>query len=618
MPFVYPYVGMTDAAHQYITVPQLYAQKREVTYPRGNMIGGSSGANALIYFRGSVRDFTIWRDDFGLEGWGFDDVLPYFKKFENNEDVPNSPDVHGYSGPINITITRNHYLRASGPIVAWSEAAERMGYPKIQDSSDPRTVYGASDSWQSFVGSSGRRSDSSVYIDILDKQGKVCWNKAKSDCLEGQKLHVWNGTHVTRVLIDDNKRAYGVEYAQGIGLDRNEHPLFPPSTSEATKNNQPYSKWDRSSQTILGIKDTKAERLGAPVAKSLGFDYSRPHDQYIPGIPTITSPPLTATAKYEVILAAGSIITPQLLMLSGIGPKEHLAELEIPLVQDLPVGAHTNDHQEVFLQWRFPDTYKPPFNLFEDILKGPFGDLHKYVNRQRSYYSQAQTIGGLDGSSDGPSGDRIPKWHMHHIEIGGFENNDFNIGVYDDTFLPPYRVPRSLLEIPFYKGLSSHVHGCELSSNNAHGRIFLRNKDPFAPPFVDPRWGASSEDIAELVNCVKTLRWVMGNTTDKTFVGVESEPSASAQTDTEIAQFIRNSLWGHHISSSAPMGNCTSPYAVTDYKGRVYGVDALRVVDISIFPTIPHGNPAGVVMMAAEKLAEQIMKDYNVTIPKTL
>jgi hypothetical protein len=64
--------------------------------------GGSSGANAMIFFRGSVRDFDIWENEYKLDGWGFDDVMPFFKKFENNEDVKNSP-IHGYSGPINIS-----------------------------------------------------------------------------------------------------------------------------------------------------------------------------------------------------------------------------------------------------------------------------------------------------------------------------------------------------------------------------------------------------------------------------------------------------------------------------------------------------------------------------------
>jgi choline dehydrogenase-like flavoprotein len=134
---------------------------------------------------------------------------------------------------------------------------------------------------------------------------------------------------------------------------------------------------------------------------------------------------------------------------------------------------------------------------------------------------------------------------------------------------------------------------------------------------VDPKWGSSVEDTAELVHCMKTVREIMAALDDPQFAGRELEPSASAVTDQQLSQFVRNHVWGmcqlynlsfficyfrlilkfliisatykfvgHHISSSAPMGTCESPYAVTDGRGLVYGIDALRVVDISVFPSM--------------------------------
>jgi hypothetical protein len=169
------------------------------------------------------------------------------------------------------------------------------------------------------------------------------------------------------------------------------------------------------------------------------------------------------------------------------------------------VGTHSSDHQEVFIQWKYPYTYIPPFNLFSDILAGTFGELQKFKNRQRSFYSSSEFVGGLDGSSAGmkreerwfcfrcslfvvrcslfvvrclffgflllitpspiflgPNG-TIPKWHMHHLNGGSFENLDWNIASYSDTINAPYRVPRSLIEVLGWQGLSMHVHGCELS-----------------------------------------------------------------------------------------------------------------------------------------------------------
>lgn len=245
-----------------------------------------------------------------------------------------------------------------------------------------------------------------------------------------------------------------MEYAQGGGLDRTDHPTKPRSEDEAKKHHKPYNKWDKITVQI------GAERLGAPVAKDLAFNFDRPYDQYIPESKT-SYVPSTVTAKYEVILSAGSIASAQLLMLSGIGPKDHLREKNITLVQDLPVGIHTNDHQEVFIQYFFPPGYNPGFNFVTELLTG-FPELRKFQSGKRSFYSSSEFAGGLDGSSEGPQG-TIPKWHMHHLSAGTFENYDFNIAASSETVSVPYRVPRGILEITAWQGLKTHVHGCELS-----------------------------------------------------------------------------------------------------------------------------------------------------------
>jgi len=98
---------------------------------------------------------------------------------------------------------------------------------------------------------------------------------------------------------------------------------------------------------------------------------------------------------------------------------------------------------------------------------------------------------------------------------------------------------------------------------------------------------------------------------DPKYVGEELEPSASAKTTEQLTQFVRNNIWGHHISGSAPMGNCSTWYSVADERARVYKVQGLRIADLSLFPTIPHGNPAGVAMMIGEKVAYMIRSDYG-------
>jgi len=607
-PFLAVYMTMTEATHYYPTVPQIYSQKREIDYPRGNVLGGSSAANTMVYYKGSSRDYDQWRDEFGLKGWGYRDILPYLRKFENSQDVSDTK-VHGHGGPINITIVKNHFPSPASD--AWTEAALKLGWPKIEDASNPETQYGASDSWQSFVGADGKRSDTTEYIKMMERRGKVCWDKPRSECLPSQTLHIWTSKFVTKVLIDENKRAYGVQYIEDPKKERarSPHPSKSFDTNEGVKHHKPYNKWDR-----LEVQ-AKEPKLGAPVDKSLAFDYSRTSDQYIPE--TISEAVLkakTVTAKYEVILSTGAVTTGQLLMLSGIGPVNHLHERGIPVVYDLPVGQRMQDHQEAFIQYKYPSDFKPAFDFVTEAMHG-FPTIRAHLRGERTFFSANGVPAGLEGSSDGPNG-KIPKWHLHHITMGAFENFDYNLAVYPESVTTPYRLPRGLVELFRWKGLYMHQHNCELSQNHAYGRLELRNRDPLQPPFLDPRYGSSDEDNAEIVNCIQTVREIMKHT-DPKYVGEELGPSAEAVTKEQLTQFVRNSVWGHHISGSAPMGNCTTDFAVTDERARIYGVDGLRVCDISLLPTIPHGNPAGVVMMMAEKIADMIKQDYNSPIDET-
>ncbi len=189
-----------------------------------------------------------------------------------------------------------------------------------------------------------------------------------------------------------------------------------------------------------------------------------------------------------------------------------------------------------------------------------------------------------------------------------------------------------------------HVHNCELSQNHAYGRLELRSRDPFQPPFLDPRsvsvsvcsrsrsrspslsllsrlnfcsssrsYGSSDEDNNEIAHCIETVRELM-RVSNPLYVGHEVSTCARARTRSQLVQCVRNSVWGHHISGSAPMGNCSTPHAVTDDRARVYNVAGLRVADISLVPTLPHGNPAAVVMMMAEKVSDLIKEDYGVKL----
>lgn len=265
----------------------------------------------------------------------------------------------------------------------------------------------------------------------------MCWDKQRDECSAQQTLSVWTKTYVTKVLFQ-GKRAYGIEYAQGEKpATRTESPDKSLWDDEAIKHHKPYNKWDR-----LEVQE-KIERLGAPVAKELAFDWERGDEQYIPET-TRKFAAKTITAKYEVILSAGSVGSAQLLMLSGVGPADHLRERGITVLSDLPVGQHMQDHQEVVSLWKFPESYDPGFDFLSETYKG-FPELRKHLRGERSFFSSNGVPAGVEGSSAGPKG-TIPKWHLHHITMGAFEQFDYNLASYEPPPLPFF--PPSSLHSP--------------------------------------------------------------------------------------------------------------------------------------------------------------------------
>jgi len=129
----------------------------------------------------------------------------------------------------------------------------------------------------------------------------------------------------------------------------------------------------------------KVERYGAPVARSLAFDWNRLAEQYIPGVPIPQSAPQTVTARHEVILSAGAVMTAQILLLSGVGPAEHLRARNITLVADLPVGRHTQDHQELYIMFKYPILYDPGFSFITEIATG-FPTLRAHLRGERTFF----------------------------------------------------------------------------------------------------------------------------------------------------------------------------------------------------------------------------------------
>lgn len=282
-------------------------------------------------------------------------------------------------------------------------------------------------------------------------------------------------------------------------------------------------------------------------------------------------------AGREVLLSAGALLSPQLLMLSGVGPAAHLQQHGIPVLHDLPgVGQHLHDHPDVVQVLDAPE-FKDLFGL--------------------SFSGMAQTLRG------------IVEWRKHRTgmlttnfaEAGGFIKSDPSEAAPD---LQLHFVIGKLVDhgrkTVFGHGYSAHV--CLLQPKS-RGSVTLASRDPMALPLVDPNFLADPDDMARMVRGFKRTREILMQPALAKFGAKELAASASARTDAEIEQFIRQ----YADTIYHPVGTCRmgpGPMDVVDAELRVHGLAGLRVVDASIMPRIVSGNTNAPTVMIAEKAVD--------------
>jgi choline dehydrogenase-like flavoprotein len=283
--------------------------------------------------------------------------------------------------------------------------------------------------------------------------------------------------------------------------------------------------------------------------------------------------------RREVLLSAGAFQSPQLLMLSGIGPHAHLVKTGIATLHDLPgVGQNLHDHVDVVLVANVPQAT----DLFGVSLAGAWRAI-KGIFEWRSRRSGMLTTnfaeaGGFVKSTPGES---VPDLQFHFV-----------IGKLVDHGRKPV----------FGHGYSCHV--CILRPLS-RGSLKLASKDPVAAPLIDPNFLGNRDDMDRLIRGFKAARQVLSQPALASFGGRESKASASAQTDEQIERFIRD----HADTIYHPVGSCrmgNGPMDVVDAQLRVHGIEGLRVVDASIMPSVVGGNTTAPVIMIAEKAADMI------------
>lgn len=285
-------------------------------------------------------------------------------------------------------------------------------------------------------------------------------------------------------------------------------------------------------------------------------------------------------AEREVILSGGAINSPQLLMLSGIGPAEDLKALGIEVKQDLPgVGQNLQDHLELYVQ----QACTQPITLY------------KYTTQPGMALSGMQWFINNDWGA----------CRTAHLEAGGFIRSEPGVRHPDIQyhFLPSQVIDHGRKN-PELHAYQAHVGPMRPTST---GFLKLRSSNPTEHPLIQPNLLSTERDRWEMRQSVKLTREIFAQDAFKPFRGEEYLPGKDVQTDQEIDAFVREHAdSAYHPSCTCKMGAASDPMAVVDAEARVFGIEGLRVVDASIMPSIVSGNLNAPTIMLAEKCADHI------------
>ena len=295
-------------------------------------------------------------------------------------------------------------------------------------------------------------------------------------------------------------------------------------------------------------------------------------------------------ARREVIVSTGSINTPQLLKLSGIGPAAELREHGIPVIRDMPgVGENLQDHLEFYFQVACtqPITLYSSMSLWSRALIGARWLAFK---------------GGLGATN--------------HFETGGFIRSRAGVPYPDIQFhFLPLAVTYDGSSLAKEHGFQAHVGPMRSKSR---GHVRLTSADPFDKPKIRFNYLTHPDDMVEMRACVRLTREIFAQPAFNPYRGREIQPGADVVADVEIDEFVRAKVESaYHPSCTCKMGSRDDPMAVVDPEARVIGVEGLRVVDSSIMPSITTGNLNAPTIMLAEKAADHILGKSSYRRPRS-
>jgi len=469
----------------YFTEPMPQLHDRRMYWPRGKALGGSSAINGMVYIRGHRNDFDTWQN-LGNPGWGFDDVLPYFKRMEHNERGADA--YRGVDGPLWISDPVIHHPASA----AFIEAAARLGIPPTEDLNGE--LHDGVGFMQHNIRNGRRHSAYMAYVEPVRKRSN---------------LTIRAGAFVRRIVLEGTE-AVGVEL-----LERGELR--------------------------------------------------------------------TIAAAREVILSAGALNSPQILMLSGVGPPQELQRHGIAQVLASPgVGQNLQDH--FYVHTSYASTRESSYNHEITGLRKYWQGL-RYLLTRKGYLAlgSSQVAAFVKSRPEEPYADLQISFRPMSFTYHG----------------------NGVVEVDNEPSIAASVYRLRPA---AAGTVTLRSADPREAPAFQPNFLSHPDDVRAVIQGIRTIRRILGTEPLVSRVIAERLPGPQARTDDEILEYMRtHGNSAHHPSGTCKMG--TDPLAVVDHRLRVRGARRLRVVDASIMPHVTSGNTNAPVMMIGEKGADMIRED---------
>ena len=514
----------------YNTEPDAGLNGRSLRYPRGKTLGGCSSINGMIYMRGQARDYDAWAQLTGDMSWRWDNALPYFKLHENY--YKGADAMHGARGVApqlmqDKNVPYQKLLRHHNAGGEWRVEKQRLRWDVLDAFAEAAVQAGipATDDFN-------RGSNEGVgYFEVNQKDGWR-WNTAKAFlrpmCYARPKFELWNNAQVCKLVVevqpDGSKRCTGVEV------------------------------W------------TGTERVTALATRDSG------KDQGVEG---------------EVILCAGSIGSPQILQLSGIGPAALLQQHGIAVVQDLPgVGANLQDHLQIRSVYKIHSSPGIPskglsLNTMANTLMGKARIGLEYALKRTGPMSMAPSqLGAFTRSSPDQTYPNI-EYHVQPLSL--------------DAFGEP---------LHSFNAFTASV--CNLNPTS-RGTVNIKTPRFEDAPAIAPNYLSTAQDRQVAADSLRVTRKIVSQSALAKYQPEEFKPGVQFQTDDDLARLagdIATTIF--HPVGTTKMGRDDDPMAVVDSHLRVRGIRGLRVVDAGVMPLITSGNTNSPTLMIAEKAAQWI------------